>query len=301
MPPTSALSPALHRFDPCKQGCGWRWLPLLAALMWGLWAAPAPAQVSAHGIAAYPPAVVEPDVAPKQVEVQHLVVALDGQLHAVDVYRAVVEASARAAIIAHGFNRSPRRHRDLGQALAESGITAIVPELPAVMNFWSNADFLVELVHRLEDGALALPPLQRAHLVLIGTSAGGIESIVAATRLAGIAGWIGLDPVDGSGMGTQAAAALAAPAMVLYGPNSACNLAGSGRAIADAIPDLRRKLVISGASHCDFEGPTNRFCEVLCGRSSADKQARIRAETVAAARELLDGAAARNAVLVGPR
>jgi hypothetical protein len=44
-----------------------------------------------------------------------------------------------------------------------------------------------------------------------------------------------------------------------------------------------------GASHCDFEGPTNRFCETMCGRASSERQARIRAETVAAALELLPG------------
>jgi pimeloyl-ACP methyl ester carboxylesterase len=275
MPPTTAPPPAVGHVGRRRQVRWWWWLPVLAAL------------VSAAG--------GEP-VAPSQsVVVEHLSVELDGQPQRIDVYRPAIGAPIRAAIIAHGFTRSSRRHRDLGQALAESGITAIVPDLPSVLNLWGNADFLVELAHRLEGGALGLPPLERARLVLIGTSAGGIESLVAATRLAGLAGWIGLDPVDGSGMGEEAAPTLTAPAVVLYGPNSGCNLAGSGRRLAEAIPDLRRRLVISGASHCDFEGPTNRFCEVLCGRSSADKQAHIRAETVAAARELLDAAANRTA------
>jgi len=227
---------------------------------------------------------------PRDFVVETRQIELDGEVHAVDVYRPTADAPVRAAIVAHGFNRSPKRHRDLAEALAAAGITTIVPELSSVVNLWGNTDTLVELAHRLESGALGLPPLDRASVVLIGTSAGGLESVVAATRLPGIAGWIGLDPVDGTGAGAEAAAALTAPAVVLLGPHSRCNLFGTGRTIARAIHDLRHTEVFHGASHCDFEGPTNRFCEAVCGRASGEQQERIRLETVNAARELLDDA-----------
>jgi len=228
---------------------------------------------------------------PREFVVETRVVNIDGEARSVDVYRPAADVPARAAIVAHGFNRSPQRHRDLGRALATAGIVAVVPDLPSVLNLWGNTDALVELTHRLEAGALGLPPLNRASVLLIGTSAGGLASVVAATRLPGIAGWIGLDPVDGTGAGAEAAATLTAPAVVLLGPHSHCNLFGTGRTIARAIHDLRHTEVFHGASHCDFEGPTNRFCEVVCGRASSQQQERIRSATVKAARELLDATA----------
>lgn len=102
-----------------------------------------------------------------------------------------------------------------------------------------------------------------------------------------MAGWIGLDPVDRTGTGSDAAAQLDAPAIVLLGGASSCNLFGSGRAIAKALPHLVRTMALKDASHCDFEDPTNNFCRVMCGKSSAQMQARIRGETVRAALELL--------------
>jgi len=101
-------------------------------------------------------------------------------------------------------------------------------------------------------------------------------------------------------LSAEAAATLTAFAVVLFGPDSTCNLAGSGHAIADVISHLRRRLFLRGASHGDFEGPTNRFCEMLRAESSADEQARIRAGTVAAAGELLDAGVNRTAGGVVP-
>ena len=72
-----------------------------------------------------------------------------------------------------------------------------------------------------------------------------------------------------------------------------CNLFGSGRSIAHAVPDLMRSVFLSGASHCDFEGPTNNFCQRVCGGSSSEMQSRAREETVGAVVEMLLGSATR--------
>jgi hypothetical protein len=218
-----------------------------------------------------------------------------GSEGAVDIYRPGDGVSAGVAVIAHGFTRSRIRHRDLGQALAKAGVTAVIPDLPNVMDLWGNGDAIVELVDRLQAGAFGEFPADRSRLVLIGTSAGGLASVLAAVKLPGLAGWIGLDPVDRSGSGSVAAAQLDAPAVVLLGGASSCNLFGSGRDIARALPHLVRTLALKDASHCDFEDPTTNLCRVLCGRSSAQMQARIRDETVRATIELLGIAAARDA------
>lgn len=192
------------------------------------------------------------------------------------------------AIVAHGFTRSRARHRDLGQALAAAGVTAIIPDLPH-MDQWNNGEAIVELVHKLEAGAVGRPPIARSRLVLIGTSAGGLVTVLAAAKLPGLAGWVGLDPVDRTGSGVHAAAQMTSPAVVLLAERSGCNLYGSGRSIARAVPGLLRTTLLHGASHCDFEGPTTKLCRVICGESPSGMQAWAREAAVTAAVEMLRG------------
>jgi dienelactone hydrolase len=221
------------------------------------------------------------------------VVELGGRDVHVDVYEPSGEPSDELAIVAHGVARSRARHRDLGQALAAAGITAVIPDLPYILNHWGNGDAIEELAHKLESGALGLPPIEQSHLVLVGTSAGGLSTVLAASKLPKLAGWVGLDPVDRTGSGVHAASRLTIPAVVMLAEPSVCNLFGSGRSIARAVPDLLRSVVLSGASHCDFEGPTNKFCERVCGGSSSEMQSRAREETVSAVLEMLRSSATR--------
>jgi pimeloyl-ACP methyl ester carboxylesterase len=188
------------------------------------------------------------------------VVELGGHEVHVDVYEPGAKPSGEVAVIAHGFARSRVRHRDLGEALAAAGITAVIPDLPYILDHWGNGDAIEELVHKLETGALGLPPIEQSRLVLIGTSAGGLSTVLAAAKLPKLAGWIGLDPVDRTGSGVHAASRLTIPAVVMLAEPSLCNLFGSGRAIARAVPDLLRSVVLSGVA-LRFEGPTNKFCE----------------------------------------
>ena len=222
------------------------------------------------------------------------VVELVGHHVRVDIYEPAEEPSDGVAIVAHGFTRSRDRHRDLGRALAAAGVTAVIPDLPYILNHWGNGDAIEELAHKLEEGTLGVPPIEQSRLVLIGTSAGGLATVLAAAKLPELAGWIGLDPVDRTGTGVQAASRLSAPAVVLLAEPSACNLFGSGRSIARAAPGLLWSSVLSGASHCDFEGPTNKLCQRVCGGSSSEMQSRAREETVDAVVEMLRGSSERS-------
>ncbi len=206
----------------------------------------------------------------------------------VDIYRPLAGSIQGVAVVAHGFTRSRSRHSDLGRALAEAGVVAVIPDLPSVMDLWANGDAVAELVHKLEAGAFGMEPVARAQVVLIGTSAGGLATILAASKVPGIAGWVGLDPVDRTGTGIDAAEKFSSPAIVLLAEPSGCNLFGSGRSIARAVPRLVRTNVVEGASHCDFESPTNNFCRVVCGGASDEMQQRIRDDTVTATLELLE-------------
>lgn len=206
---------------------------------------------------------------------------------AVDVYEPAVTPPLGVAVIAHGWTRSRERHRDAGRALAEAGVLAVVPDLPNMMDLWGNGSAIVDLVERLEAGAIGLPPVDRASIVLIGTSAGGLATVWAASKLPGIGGWLGLDPTDRTGTGMYAASKLGAPAIVLLGDMSACNLFGSGSTLAKWVPKLVRATRVDGASHCDFESPTNRLCTMMCGASSREGRLATQRETVIAALELL--------------
>ena len=216
--------------------------------------------------------------------------AIDGQPTTVDVHEPGTNDVVGLAIVAHGWTRSREQHRDIGIALAEAGVVAVIPDLPNVVNLWGNGSAIVDLARQLEAGALGLPPVLPSSLVLIGTSAGGLATVLAATKLPGIAGWIGLDPVDRMGTGIYAASSLEVPAIVLFGDASACNLAGSARTFARSLPRLVRAKKFEGASHCDFEGPTDSFCQRLCGRAKEATTLAIRSETVLATLELLTAA-----------
>jgi dienelactone hydrolase len=202
----------------------------------------------------------------------------------VDVYRPDIESPAGVAIIAHGFTRSRVRHRDLGRALASAGVIAVIPDLPSVMDLWSNGDAVAELVQKLEAGTLGLSPVARSRLVLIGTSAGGLATVLAAAKLPGVAGWIGLDPVDRTGSGSGAASQLTAPAVVMLADPSGATSSPAGVRLPRRAPPVATTF-IDGASHCDFEIPQQRVprCAALVVRH-ADV---IRDETVTTALEML--------------
>ena len=94
--------------------------------------------------------------------------------------------------------------------------------------------------------------------MLIGTSAGGLATVLAAAKMPGLAGWIGLDPVDRTGSGSEPRRSSTAPAVVLLGGASSCNLFGSGRVIARALPHLVRHGGVEGGIALRFRGPDDQ-------------------------------------------
>lgn len=206
--------------------------------------------------------------------------ALEEEATKVDLYLPDAAPVRGLAVIAHGFTRSRERHAVLASRLADEGFAVAVPDLPHWLRHEANADAIVALVRALEpEHGLAARPV-----VLIGTSAGGLASLLASDRVPRLALWIGLDPVDTLGISESAARSLHAPGFVLRAPSGACNLGGSARRIAGWLPN-RRTEKISGASHCDFEDTTNWRCESVCGPADPARQALIVDAAVRAARE----------------
>jgi pimeloyl-ACP methyl ester carboxylesterase len=210
---------------------------------------------------------------------------------AVDVY--APDGPARGAVvIAHGFLRSRTNMVGHAEALAREGYLVVVPDLPSKVDSRANGQALVELVAQLRTGALGPPA---ARIVLVGFSAGGLSTLLAAAS-PGVVGYVGLDPFDRpGGVGLAAAKALRTPVVLLYGAPTFCNAYGIARPWSDALPALREnRRVEGGESHCDFEAPTDRWCEFLCGTTDPARQQTIRAALLAAVNRLFaeDAAAA---------
>lgn len=203
---------------------------------------------------------------------------LAGRTVAVDVYRPVGPVRG-AVILSHGFTRSRTTLGGHAAALASQGILALTPDLPTTFDFRRNAQGLGELVAMLRVGGDLGPPVAR--VVLVGFSAGGLSSLLAAAT-PGVVGYIGLDPFDRSlpdgqvALGLAFAPSLKTEALLLRAPPSRCNAESVAAPWSKALPALWADRVVPGASHCDFESPTDWMCRLACGDTDPSRQQRVR-------------------------
>jgi dienelactone hydrolase len=223
---------------------------------------------------AEPPSLRTP--APPQVQTQ--VHELDGHRVTLDVYPAAGPLRG-AAILAHGFTRSRRTLAGHAQALADAGVLTLTPDLPCTFDFRCNARALAALVGSLRGGGAFGAPVER--VMLVGFSAGGLSSLLAA-HTPGVVGYVGLDPFDrtlpdeAERLGLAAARSLRTEALLLRAPPSRCNAEAVAVPWAGALPALWRDELIAGASHCDFESPTDWMCRLACGHTDPARQQQVR-------------------------
>jgi hypothetical protein len=96
-----------------------------------------------------------------------------------------------------------------------------------------------------------------------GFSAGGLAAVVAGRQDPGALGVVALDLVDQDAIGVAAASGLDAPLVGLVGEPSACNAQNNGLAVYDV--HARAEVIpVPGATHCDFETPTDGLCRLVC-------------------------------------
>jgi len=213
-----------------------------------------------------------------QTQVQTQVHALDGHRVTLDVYPAAGPVRG-AAILSHGFTRSRRTLAGHAQALADAGVLALAPDLPCTFDFRCNARALAELVALLRAGGSFGAPVEK--VMLVGFSAGGLSSLLAADT-PGVVGYVGLDPFDraltgeAEMLGLAAARRLPTEALLLRAPPSRCNAEAVAAPWSTALPALWRDEVIAGATHCDFESPTDWMCRLACGDADPARQERVR-------------------------
>ncbi|MDH4393098.1 MAG: hypothetical protein QE285_16960 [Aquabacterium sp.] len=210
--------------------------------------------------------------------VQTRVHAIDGHRVTLDMYPAAGPLRG-AAILSHGFTRSRHTLAGHAQALADAGVLALTPDLPCTFDFRCNARALAALVGMLRAGGAFGVPVDR--IVLVGFSAGGLSSLLAADT-PGVVGFVGLDPFDRtlSGeterLGLAAAGRLRTEALLLRAPPSRCNDEAVAAPWGTVLPVLWRDELIAGASHCDFESPTDWVCRLACGAADPARQQRVR-------------------------
>lgn len=212
------------------------------------------------------------------VGVQTQALALDGHRVTVDIHPAGGPMRG-AAILSHGFTRSRRTLAGHAQALADAGVLALTPDLPCTFDFRCNARALAALVGALRAGETFGAPVER--VMLVGFSAGGLSSLLAANT-PGVVGFVGLDPFDrmlpgeAEHLGLAVARQLRTEALLLRAPPSRCNADAVAAPWASALPALWRDELIAGASHCDFESPTDWMCRLACGDTDPARQHQVR-------------------------
>jgi pimeloyl-ACP methyl ester carboxylesterase len=182
-------------------------------------------------------------------------------------------------VLAHGFLRDRQSLGALASELADRGALVLIPDLPFLADPVGNAVALSAIVIDVRSGRFGPVP---ARTVLIGFSAGGLASLLAAARAPGITGWIGLDPVDRDGEGLHVAARVSAPAIILRAAPHACNAWANSHSWGSFLPRLQHDSLMEGATHCDFENPGDPVCSAVCGAPDPQRQAAIRAAVAAA-------------------
>jgi dienelactone hydrolase len=204
--------------------------------------------------------------------------SLAGRSIDIDIHRPA-STPRGAVILSHGFTRSRTTLAGHASALAGIGVLAVLPDLPYTFDFQRNAQALDELVALLRQGRQLGEPVSR--VVLVGFSAGALSSLLAAAS-PGVVGYIGLDPFDKEladrqgALGRDFAPLLRTPAVLLRAPPSRCNAQAVAAPWAEALPGLVLDRVIDGASHCDFESPTDWICRLACGDTDPARQAIVR-------------------------
>jgi dienelactone hydrolase len=227
-------------------------------------------------------AVGTPDVAP--VETRRFDLVVHGRAVTLDVHRTTGEPRG-AALLSHGFTRSRSTMGGHAQALARDGVLALTVDLPYTFDFERNAQALAELVGQVRRGGVFGPAVDR--VILVGFSAGALSSLLAA-HTPGVVGYIGLDPFDrvhrdrSGALGLDFAPKVDVPVLLLRAPPSRCNAQSVAAPWSAVLRRLEADQLIDGASHCDFESPTDWICRWACGHNDARRQALVGDALVAA-------------------
>lgn len=197
---------------------------------------------------------------------------------------------ADLVVLAHGFLRSQEQMQELAATLAASGIRV------ATLDFCNPRPWDGRHAQNALDMIALARALDAKRVVYAGFSAGGLAAVIAGRTDNRAIGVVTLDLVETQGLGVRAAKGIDKPLLALAGDPTNCNALDNGRAVF-AATDWARVQRIDGAGHCDFEGPTDQLCELVCSdpdgdspsSSNLDQRERIITSTTLAVHSLFDG------------
>ncbi len=190
-----------------------------------------------------------------------------------------------AVILAPGFLRDQRSLTGLAVALAGQGIPVVT------LTFCNSRPWDGRPVRNALDMIAVGRQLEATGVVYAGFSAGGLAALIAGRLDPQAVGIVTLDLVDAHRLGVGMARALNRPLVGLAGEPAACNAYNNGLKVFTVAPRARIT-PIQGASHCDFESPTDWLCESVCAGVDDGSPARRRTIIAAAMTAVAD--------LIGP-
>jgi len=155
-----------------------------------------------------------------------------------------------------------------GRHLAGEGYLVAVPDLPAWSDHARNGRAINDVVAWLVGNPPAAVEIDATRIGLVGFSAGGLATLLAAADNPRVVAWVGLDPVDRGGAGVAAVGRVGARPFIVTAEPSSCNGRGNAAAIAGAFGDRVTLTHVPGASHADAEWPTDWKARLFCGGTS---------------------------------
>jgi len=179
------------------------------------------------------------------------------------LYKPKTPTTSTSLVLGHGFMRDQDNMVGLSRAFANRGVTVATLDY-CNMRPWNG--------HH-ERNARDMQTLARElglsdNVIYAGFSAGALAAVLAADEFTRAV--VTLDLVDQANLGVMAIEQLTTPLVGLSGPPSGCNASANGASVFNQrnIDSLSKLGLVSGASHCEFESPSDWLCELACGNES---------------------------------
>lgn len=210
---------------------------------------------------------------PKGVVKRTEKLVLQGQEVPVDFYLPQNIGKAPVVIVAHGFTRNRRVMAGWGNLLAQNGMIAVVPNLPFLTHHIRNARAINDLIALVHTPGHLTHPAPNNAVAIMGHSAGGYATVLAASHEKRLRCWVGLDPVDFGDHALHALASVQSPGLILLAEPGAWNRH------ANAVPWLNHAtasltaLRIHHSTHCDSENPSSPLADIICGQTDPRRRA----------------------------
>jgi dienelactone hydrolase len=201
-------------------------------------------------------------------------------------------------VLGHGFARARAQHVNNGAFLASHGYIVVTVDFPSPFSpdFDAWAAQISAALDWLEaqnaDSASRFyQQIAVDRLGALGHSAGGMATWVAAGQDNRIKATMPLDPVPANDADLPAlGAGLVAPSGWTGAPGSSCNASASYNQLYPLVAASHKaQYIVSNATHCDFEDPSNFLCTLTCGGTSDARRQVWRRYTVAWFKYYLDG------------